>query len=293
MHSVLNLSNDTTHCGNLGHALDDPLAICEVAAEHGFASINLDLTTSQAWDLAAVSRRMSGLGLRPATFGFTVALFGMDAEFEESLPEFEAQAQRARSLGFQTALCYIPPFSNDLSFSALFNRTVARLRACRGLLDRHDLKVGFEFIGPTETRRETRHDFIHTMDGVRALIAAAGLEGRGGFKLDVHHWQTSGAGPLDLHHLEAGDILYVELNDGLPGYDRFTMPEFERELPLSTGITHIRSFMQSLRQLGYTGPVAVEPWNTRLQQAPLSQAVAEVKAALDACLGNGEQSDGR
>lgn len=284
MFSALNLTNDTTHCGNLGHGTDDPFAICDMADAHGFASVNLDLTAAAEWDPTALKTRLAASGLRIAAVGFTADIFGSEDAFTKSVVAFEAEARLAQALGCHAALCYIPPFSDDLPFGARFTQTARRLRACRPILDACDLTVGFEFIGPTETRRESRYDFIHTMDGVRALVAAGGLEGRGGFKLDVHHWQTSGAGPLDLHHLAPHEIVYVELNDGLPGHDRFTMPEFERELPLATSVTDIRGFMKALAAIGYAGPVAVEPWNARIRAMPRKAAVAEVKAALDACL---------
>nr|VFJ71307.1 MAG: hypothetical protein BECKFW1821C_GA0114237_102638 [Candidatus Kentron sp. FW] len=151
-------------------------------------------------------------------------------------------------------------------------------------MKKYDIKIGFEFIGPTETRRNTKYDFIHTMDGTRALIAASDLYGYGGFKFDVHHWQNSGAGVLDIHHLDPEYLLYIELNDGLKGYDIFTMPEFERELPFETGVTDIKGFLRALHKKGYQGPVAVEPWNNEIKNMPLDKAVQVVKHSLDRCL---------
>jgi sugar phosphate isomerase/epimerase len=77
-----------------------------------------------------------------------------------------------------------------------------------------------------------RFDFIHTLDGIRALIAAANSQHCVGIKLDAFHWYTSGAGLLDIEKLSPEEVVYVEINDGLKGdYDRFTLPEFQRELP--------------------------------------------------------------
>ncbi|MBR8835613.1 MAG: hypothetical protein DSM106950_16775 [Stigonema ocellatum SAG 48.90 = DSM 106950] len=103
-------------------------------------------------------------------------------------------------------------------------------------------------------------------------------------KFDVHHWQNSGASVLDIHHLDLEYILYIELNDGLSGYDMFSIPEFERELPLTTGVTKILAFLQALYKKGYTGPVAVEPWNEKIRNMPLDAAVKTVKQSLDQCL---------
>ncbi len=36
--------------------------------------------------------------------------------------------------------------------------------------------------------------------------------------------------------------MYIELNDSLAGYNIHNMPEFDREIPLSTGVTQFLNF---------------------------------------------------
>jgi sugar phosphate isomerase/epimerase len=289
MYSVLNITDDTTHCGNLGHVVRDFRAGCRLAHRHGFRGVNVDLSPGVRLEAAEYRRVLQESGLVPVAFGFPANLFGTAAEFEQSVPEFEVQARLASAIGCRLTLCYIPPFSNGPNFNDLFLQTAERLRRLAPFLRRYGVGIGFEFIGPTETRRETPHDFIHTMDGTRALIAAAGIYGHAGFKFDVHHWRHSGAGPLDIHHCDLEYLLYVELNDGLPGHDAFTVPEFERELPLATGVNGVADFLRALRRKGYRGPVAVEPWNQVIKNLPLEDAVRAVKGALDRCLALAEQ----
>ncbi|MDJ0555883.1 MAG: hypothetical protein QNJ68_15855 [Microcoleaceae cyanobacterium MO_207.B10] len=74
------------------------------------------------------------------------------------------------------------------------------------------------------------------------------------------------------------------MNDGLLGYDIFTIPEFERELPLATGITKIEEFLTSLYKKGYCGPIAIEPWNQTIQNMPLEDAIKAVKESFDKAL---------
>ena len=81
-------------------------------------------------------------------------------------------------------------------------------------VEAHTVRLGLEFIGPTTMRRQRRFDFIHTLDGVRALIAAAHAQNCVGLKLDAFHWYTSGAGLLDIEKLSAEEVVYVEVNDG-------------------------------------------------------------------------------
>jgi sugar phosphate isomerase/epimerase len=287
MYPILNLTapiGTFNHCGHIGHIVNDFEKICNLAHQHQFEGINIDLTVPNPLIISECKQLLSQLNLKPVSFGIPVNLFGSQKEFEENLPEFELQAKQANEIGCHLTLCYLPPFADDRNFNDLFIQTTNRLRELKPILEKYDIKIGFEFIGPTETRRTTKYDFIHTIDGTRALIASAGLYGYGGFKLDVHHWQNSGAGLLDIHHLDLEYILYVELNDGLAGYDIFNIPEFERELPLTTGVTKIEYFLQALDRKGYRGPVAVEPWNQKIKNMPLEEAVKTVKQSLDKCL---------
>lgn len=287
MYPILNLTapiGTLNHCGHIGHIVNDFEKICYLANKYQFEGINIDLTVLKSLNIYECKQLLSQLNLKPVSFGIPVDLFGSQKEFAQNLPEFELQAKQANEIGCHLTLCYLPPFADDLNFNDLFIQTSNRLRELKPILEKYDIKIGFEFIGPTETRRSTKYDFIHTIDGTRALIASAGLYGYGGFKLDVHHWQNSGAGVLDIHHLDLEYILYVELNDGLPGYDIFTIPEFERELPFTTGVTKVEEFLKALHQKGYQGPVAVEPWNHGIKNMPLEDAVKTVKESLDKSL---------
>jgi sugar phosphate isomerase/epimerase len=284
MYTVLNVTDDRTHCGHIGHTVDDFGRVCELARENGFDGVNVDFRADAHLDL---DTRRALLGdLRAVAFGLPVDIYSehTEREFRRGVVEFERQAEQAYGLGCHVVLAYLPPFSSELRFDEYFRLFARRLSVLRPILAEYDLKLGLEFIGPVETRAVSKYDFVHTIDGVRSLIAAADLHGLAGFKLDVHHWQNSGAGLLDLHHLDLDYILYVEINDGLAGHDIFSMPEFVRELPLATGVTRLPEFLSVLDQKGYDGAVAVEPWNEAIQRMDVDEAVRTVKQALDRAL---------
>jgi sugar phosphate isomerase/epimerase len=287
MYTVLNLTapvNNLNHCGHIGHIVKDFESMCELAARHQFSGVNIDMDSVLQIGVDEAKKILQQHQLKAASFGLPIDLFGEEAAFLYQTDNFERDANIARQLDCALVLAYLPPFSTKLNFNDLFIQTSKRLCQIKSIFVQYDLKIGFEFIGPTETRLTTKHDFIHTIDGVRALIASAGFYGYGGIKLDIHHWQNSGAGLLDLQHLDREYILYVELNDGLPGYDLFAMPEFERALPLSTGVTQVEAFLKMLQKKGYQGPVVVEPWNRAIQAMTLDDAVYTVKRSLDQCL---------
>ena len=282
MLSVLNVTGDRTHCGHMGHVVRDFKTMCKLAHKFKFDGVNLNLQTKDKFSLRDKKACLADHNLLPIAFGFTPEIFNPDERvYKDSLKKFKSEVEDAHILGCNTCLAYLPPFSNDLNFNDKFRLVSKRLQELKPFLAENKLKVGFEFIGPTETRRETPHDFIHTIDGTRALIASADLYGIAGCKLDVHHWQYSGATLLDIKHMDLNYILYVELNDSLKGHSLDTIPEFERELPFATGGTDLTGFLQALSAKGYKGPVAVEPWNTVVNAMPLEQAVEAIKKALD------------
>lgn len=282
---TLNVTDDITHCGHMGHIVRDFEKMCSLAHKYEFQGVNVDLQTVDMPTPAERKRILQKFGLQPIAFGFTPLVFDANTPaYRESLEKFELELVAARKIGVNLALCYLPPFSNDLNFNDRFAMAADRLKAIKPLLEKFQIRIGFEFIGPVETRQDSKYDFIHTIDGTRALIAASGLYGIGGFKLDVHHWQYSGASLLDLKHLDLATIFYVEVNDGLAGHDLFTMPEFRRELPFTTNRTDVSGFLNLLWTKGYRGPLATEPWNERISNLPLEQAVSEIRDSMRQCL---------
>ncbi|WGL58622.1 TIM barrel protein [Pigmentibacter sp. JX0631] len=285
MYTVLNITkdhdaNNSKMSSNLGHEELDFYQSCKLAKKHGFKGINIDLEYPK-YSATEMKFFLNEFELKPVSFHLTVKLEGTELEYTESLKRFKQQAKMAEKIGCFLALKYIPPFSEKLNFDKNFRLYMQRLNTLKNILVDHNIKIAFEFIGPAETRINSKFDFIHTIDGVRSLISASDIYDYAGFKLDIHHWQHSGAALLDLQHLDIQSILYLELNDGLIGYSSFNMPEFKRKLPLQTGVNDVKGFLTILKQKGYLGPVAVEPWDIEISELPLEEAIFLAKKSLD------------
>ena len=277
---------DDPHCGSIGHVLPFPES-CRLAQRFGFDAVNADRFFLREHGPDQALHLMTQHQLQPGAFAFSAAFHACytEAQFEQSLAGFEQDLSLCRDAGFTRCVGYVRPSSDTLAYHNHFDLLCRRLKRIRPLLEAHAVRLGLEFIGPTTMRLQRRYDFIHTLDGIRALIAAAHAQDCVGLKLDAFHWYTSGAGLLDLEKLSADEVVYVEVNDALKGdYDRFTSPEFERELPGTTGIIDLTGMLKTLDALGFDGPVVVEPWNGQLRAMPPADAIANVKTALDRCL---------
>lgn len=287
MYQVLNITkdydaNNSKMSSTIGHEEEDFYESCKLAHKYNYKGINIDLEKPK-YSINTIKEFLINFDLQASSFHFTVKLLGNDAEFYDSLKVFSKQAENAAKIDCRIALNYIAPYSNYLNFDNLFKLYMKRLKIVKNILIENNIKIAFEFIGPTETRIHSKYDFIHTIDGVRALISASDLYQYAGFKLDIHHWQHSGASLLDLQKLDLEYILYLELNDGLKGYNQFNIPEFKRTLPLKTGVNDIHGFLSTLYKKGYRGPVAVEPWDDAISSLNLEEAIKLTKQSLDDC----------
>ena len=279
---------DGPHCGSIGHVLPFPES-CRLAEKYGFDAVNADRSYLKEHGPAQAAGLLKQYNLKPGAFAFSAAFNAChsDVDFAHSLEGFEQDLSFGRQAGFNRCVGYVQPSSDTLGYYDHFALLCGRLKRIKPLLETYGVRLGLEFIGPTTMRLSRKFDFIHTLDGLRALIAAADAEKCVGFKLDAMHWYTSGAGLLDIEKLSPGEVVYVEINDGLKGdYDRFTLPEFERELPGATGTIDVAGMLRTLNALGFDGPVVVEPWNAQLREMNPSDAVEKVKQTLDLSLKN-------
>ena len=258
-----------------------------MAEKFEFDAVNLDRSYLKNHGPAQVVDMLKQYNLKPGAFAFSAAFNGCytDTDFEKSLDEFEQDLALGSEAGFRRCVGYVQPSSEKLSYHAHFALLCRRLNRIKPLLEKYGVRLGLEFIGPTTMRLSRKYDFIHTLDGLRALIAAADAQKWVGFKLDAMHWYTSGAGLLDIEKLLPDEVVYVEINDGLKGnYDRFSLPEFERELPGTTGTIDLTGLLARLDAVGFKGPIVVEPWNEPLRQMRPWDAIAKAKVSLDRCL---------
>jgi sugar phosphate isomerase/epimerase len=181
--------------GSIGLVLPFPEA-CSMAAKHGFDAVNLDMPFLAAHGPAAVREELEKHGLKPGAFRFCVKLTDevSDAEFDTALRQFETEVPQAMAAGYTRSAMHLLPWScTDMPYGQHFRLTQRRLEAVAPILRETGLKVGLEFIGSYGLRRTRKFDFIHTIEGVRSLVAAAGVEAQVGLKLDSYHWYRTAA----------------------------------------------------------------------------------------------------
>jgi sugar phosphate isomerase/epimerase len=276
--------------GAIGHSAPFDQA-CALAQTYAFPGIDPDLGYLGALvkdkSLQAAKDWFASTGLRPGAIGVNVKWRETDSEadFQNSLPAFQAQVDLAAQFGCTRCTTWVLPFSKTRDFYQHWDVTVPRLQRIAQILADHGLSLGLEFVGPASMRRQYPYDFVHTMDGMRAYAAAAGMHTHNtGLLLDCWHWYTAHALVQDLERLDPKEVVYVHVNDAPAGRAVDDQIDNERMMAGATGVIDIKGFVGALKKIGYDGPVTVEPFNQAIRELPTEEAVRVTSAALDTIL---------
>ena len=128
-------------------------------------------------------------------------------------------------------------------------------------------------------RQGKEHEFIYDMPGMLRLCDDIGT-GNVGLLLDCWHLYTSHGAVEDVVALRPEQVVYVHVNDAPEGVPIDEQIDNVRALPGETGVIDITTFLQALRDIGYDGPVMVEPFSDRVRQMSPDEACATTAAAL-------------
>jgi sugar phosphate isomerase/epimerase len=268
-------------CGSIGVRANQTEAI-DLAAGAGFESVTPEpayLSGLSEAELSALLDGMKEKNLVWGAAGLPVDFRGDEAKFRsglKKLPELAAGLQRA---GVTRTGTWLMPRHDTLTYVANFRQHASRLRECCRILGDHGLRFGMEYVGPKTLWASTRHSFIHTMAETKDLIAEIGLDNVG-FILDSWHWYTAHETVEDLKTLKNSDIVACDLNDAPPNIAIDEQIDNQRELPAATGVIDLKSFLQTLADIGYDGPIRAEPFNAELNQMEDGPAVAATAAAM-------------
>ncbi|WP_020574740.1 sugar phosphate isomerase/epimerase family protein [Actinopolymorpha alba] len=261
-------------------------AAVELAGEFGFGAVEPDLrylgtlTEEQAGQLRA---RLADRDIRWGNTGIPVDLNADAATFATQLAELPAYAATLRRWSVDRAGTWIRPMSDHLTYRRNFTRHVERIALVDEILADAGVRFGLEYVGPKTFWSTERHPFVHTLAEVKELLAAVGSPNVGVI-LDTFHWYTSAETADDLRGLAAEQIVAVDVNDAPAGLERDEQQDLSRTLPGATGVIDLAGFVGALREIGYTGPVKVEPFNAELRALPVRDVVAKTAESLAAVL---------
>jgi len=239
--------------------LDEALA---AARTGGFGGVEFspsqiaDMIDSQGAD--AVRAKFAEAGIQPAGWGLPTDWRGAEEKWQEGLGELPRLARAAAAVGGTRVSTWVSPSSNDRTFEENYNFHVARFAPIAQILGDHGVSLGLEFIGPKTLWASQQHEFIHTLPEM--LRMGRDIGPNVGLLLDCWHWHTSHGTLEDLKALTPAQVVYVHVNDAPAGIPTDEQKDNTRALPGATGVIDIAGFLQSLKGIGYDGPVVPEPF---------------------------------
>lgn len=273
--------------GALGLSAAFPAAV-DLAATHGFGGVDPDLGylsgLGSAQQIHEVAADVRDRGLRWGMGGLPVDLGASAGDFAVQLAALPRALEVHAAAGVSALGTWIKPMDDDLPYRRHWLRLVGRLALVAEILDDAGVRLGLEYIGPKTFWSTGRYPFIHSLTEARELIADSGATNIG-LILDTYHWYTAGETTDDLRVLTASDIVSADINDARDDLDRDSQQDLDRRLPGTTGVIDLEGFMGVLRELGYSGPVKVEPFMKSLAERPIDEVLTEVSGQLRSAIG--------
>jgi sugar phosphate isomerase/epimerase len=273
--------------GSIGVSVKIQKELNDLAQRHRFEAVeprSEELTAMSREELAATLADLKSKQLAWATAGLPVDFRKDDQTFRDGLaklPKISAGLQRA---GVTRVGTWLASSHDVLTYRPNFQQHVTRLREVARVLKDHGVRLGLEYVGTQSLLVGKRYPFLHTMAETRELIAEIGT-GNVGHVLDTWHWWTAGDTEADVLALKNDDVVSVDVNDAPKGIAKELQRDNERELPTTTGVIDIATFLTALNTIGYDGPVRTEPFNKPLNALDNEAACTAVSAAMHKAMG--------
>ena len=270
--------------GSLTRGVSGPDKV-RLAAKLGYGGVDWDLGPAKTAGLDATKALFTELNIKPTITGLPMArplpFAGENAAFQEGLKALADDAAFVSGVGCRKLMLVLSATAPTTKEE--FRKVVVeRLSAVSEVLQKANLRLGLEFLGPLYMRQGAGRDgqprvpFIWTLPETVALAKDCGPNM--GAVLDVWHWHHSGGTVQDI--VAAGDrIVHVHISDAKPAPAE-EVRDNQRFMP-GEGSIDLVGFLQALKKAGYADGVSPEPLGRIPEGMPAEEAA---KLGLDTTL---------
>jgi len=268
--------------GNIGVQANLMQSIA-MATKFGFDAVDpnpKDLAALSDSAMSELSASMRTQNLEFGSYAQSVPVNQPDDRFAAFLKDLAVTAKTLQRARMRRFLTWLTPSDNTLTYAENLKLHANRIGEVAKVLGDNGISIGLEYVGPKTSWSRGKYPFIHTMAGMRELIAQMDKHNVG-LLLDIWHWYNAGDTVADILHLQNEDIVAVHMSDAPAGIPKDQQVDNRRALPCSTGIIDTKGFLNALNRIGYDGPAAAEPMSQELRQLPAEQALAQVAAAMN------------
>jgi threonine dehydrogenase-like Zn-dependent dehydrogenase/sugar phosphate isomerase/epimerase len=279
--SDFNVGDDSTRVQTtiatvtLGGTLEDKLAAVAAAGFDGIELWEPDLEASTLTP-QQVRARCDDLGLSIDAYQPFRDFDSIDASrFSANLRRAEAKFDIMTALGAKKLLVVSAVSSDAVREDHLL---VEQLRTLADRADLHQIKVAYEALG------WGKH--VNTWDHSWAIVAKADHPALG-LCLDSFHILTRTSEPVGIDEIDPEKLFVLQLADAPPLMttdvmapdDVMALSRHHRLFP-GQGAFDLPDFLRHLFKAGYTGPVSLEVFNDRFQQADPERIAVDAQRSL-------------
>ena len=208
--------------------------------------------------LAAAKRLLADLGLTAVSHGGMVGLWDPGPDDSpartKALEDLQHHAEVAASMGIDRMVC--PCIANGQFTAEDYRTVVDRMRSAGDIARQFGVTLMVEF-----TRAS---NFIGTLPTTLRLVREAAHPNIRPL-FDFYHFWAGLSKFEDLELIQSGEIPHVHIQD-VPDMPRERLDNTTREIP-GTGVAPIARILERLTAKGYSGPVSVELFYPKFQEA--------------------------
>ncbi len=273
-----------------------------LAAKVGYRGIDWSFAPARTAGVDVTKALMAELKIVPTIVNIPMNVFaGDEATFKAALPKLDEDAAFSAAIGcrnFQAVLGATSPGGQPKEERWKVVRD--RLAAVSGVLAKHDMRLGLEFLGPMVFRMARAGGagrrgaapvdpnappppppappvpFVWTLTETVKLSAEAGPNI--GATLDAWHWYHSGGTTADILATDKSRIIHVHVSDAKP------MPPAEVQDNMrwlaGEGVIDLVGFFQALQKIGWQGGVAPETIGARIPDTMAPEESATLALAM-------------
>ena len=234
-----------------------------LAAATGYGGVDWDLGPAKTAGRDATRALLAELKIKPTIANLPMArpfpFGGEPAAFKDALTQLAEDAAFSSAIGCQKMMVVLPA---STPMDRQEQRAIAkdRLTAVAEVLQRSQIRLGVEFLGPLHFR-QARPDgppvtpFIWNLPDALALAKECGPNI--GVILDVWHWHHSGSTAADILAADKARIVHLHLSDAkaIPPAE---VRDNQRLMP-GEGVIDFMGFFGALKKIGYADGVSPEP----------------------------------
>ena len=253
-----------------------------LAARVGYKGIDWAFGPAKNAGVDATKALLTELGIVASITNLPMQnpLGGEDAAFQAQLGKLDEDAAFCQAIGCRRFMLVLPAVTvNGQSKEERWKVVQTRLSAVSAVIEKHEMRLGIEFLGPLMFRRNRPRPgssppdpnappppppvpFVWTLPEALRLAEASGPNI--GVILDAWHWYHSGGTVADIRAAKAERIVHIHVSDAKPMPPEDVQDNM-RHLA-GEGVIDLLGFFQALKAIGYQGGVAPETIGPRIPE---------------------------